>query len=106
MEITLPQTCTPPDSNPPSSTLGQTLQPIPEEEEAAGRAGLAAAAVEAAAKPDESAALSVGCALLMQLALEEGLGPRLCASASVGMHLLLFGSCCVWFPVLWFQWFL
>ena len=89
MEITPPQVASLQDPNPPSSTLGQTLHPIPEEEEATGQTGYAAAAAEAAAQPDESAALSVGCALLMQLAVEEGMTAHPCDSASAGMPFLI-----------------
>lgn len=85
MEITLPQVASLQDPNPPSSTLGQTLHPIPEEEEATGQTGSAAAANES----DESAALSVGCALLMQLAVEECMTAHLCDSASAGMPFLI-----------------
>ena len=87
LEITPPQVATLQDPNPPSPTLGQTLHSIPEEEEATGQIGHAAAAAEAAAQPDESAALSVGCALLMQLAIEKGMTAYPCGSASAGTPL-------------------
>ena len=88
MEITPPQAANPPDPKPPSSTPGQTLHPIPEEEEeATAQQGCSAAAAEAAAQLDESAALSVGCALLMQLAFEEGSAAQQCDSDTTGMHL-------------------
>lgn len=85
MEITPPQAAATPDPHPPSSNPGPALQPIPEEDEDEGQCKPAAPAVEADTKLDESAALSVGCALLMQLALEEGSPPRLYGSASTGM---------------------
>ncbi|KAL3145854.1 hypothetical protein ABBQ38_015223 [Trebouxia sp. C0009 RCD-2024] len=84
MEITPPQAAATPDPHPPSSNPGPALQPIPEEDEDEGQCKPAAPAVEADTKLDESAALSVGCALLMQLALEEGSPPRLYGSASTG----------------------
>lgn len=91
LEITPPQIPTLQDPAPPSSTPGQTLHPIPEEEEATGQTGYAAAAAEAAAQPHESAALSVGCALLMQLAVEEGMTAIPCGSASAGMSFDVLG---------------
>lgn len=86
MDITPPQAAPPQDPNPPSSTLGQALHPIAEEDEATGQTGNAAKAAEAAVQPDESAALSVGCALLMQLAIEESMTVHQCSSVSTGMH--------------------
>lgn len=86
MEITPPQAATPLDPNPPSTTPSQTLHPIPEEEEEApAQQGCSAAAAEGAAKLDESAALSVGCALLMQLAVEEEFTAHQCDSGTTGM---------------------
>ncbi len=50
----------------------QPLDPIPEEDEAQAEQGSSPeAAAEAADMADDSAALSVGCALLLQLGLEE-----------------------------------
>ena len=86
MDIIPPQADPLLDPNPPSSTLGQALHSIPEEDAATGQTEYATAAAEAAVQSDESAALSVGCALLMQLAVEEGMTVHPCGSASTGMR--------------------
>ena len=69
MEIVNP--CQPSRSANPTSSAktSQTLEPIPEEEEAQAQQGTGPeAAVEAVSnRRDDSAALSVGCALLLEL---------------------------------------
>ncbi|KAL3155979.1 hypothetical protein ABBQ32_012970 [Trebouxia sp. C0010 RCD-2024] len=88
MEIAPPQAATTPGPHPPSSNPGPALQPIPEEDEEEGQCEPAAPAAEADTQLDASAALSVGCALLMQLALEEGSPPCLYGSASTGSKIM------------------
>jgi hypothetical protein len=73
MEITHP-TPPPPTTTPAPSGVksNHPLDPIPEEDEAQAEQGSSPkAATEAADTADDSAALSVGCALLLQLGLEE-----------------------------------
>ena len=73
MEITHP-TQAPPTTTPAPAGVksSQLLDPIPEEDEAQAEQGSSPeAAAEAADKLEDSAALSVGCALLLQLGLEE-----------------------------------
>jgi hypothetical protein len=73
MEITHP-TQAPPTTTPAPAGVKSTqpLDSIPEEDEAQAQQGSnPEGAAEAADRADDSAALSVGCALLLQLGLEE-----------------------------------
>ena len=72
-EITHPTQAPPTTTPAPAGVKSkQPLDPIPEEDEAQAEQGSSPeAAAEAADMADDSAALSVGCALLLQLGLEE-----------------------------------
>lgn len=86
MEITHP-TQAPPTTTPAPAGVKATqpLEPIPEEDEAQAEQGSSPeAAAEAADRADDSAALSVGCALLLQLGLEETLAADDFDDASTG----------------------
>ena len=104
IEITHP-TQAPPTTTPAPAGISsiQPLDPILEEGEAqAERGSSPEAAAEAADKPDDSAALSVGCALLLQLGLEETSASESFNDASTGAAsvklLLSFLYCCVTLP--------
>ncbi|KAA6423692.1 MAG: hypothetical protein FRX49_06263 [Trebouxia sp. A1-2] len=89
MEITHP-TQAPPTTTPAPAGVKATqpLEPIPEEDEAQAEQGSSPeAAAEAADRADDSAALSVGCALLLQLGLEETLAADDFDDASTGVKL-------------------
>lgn len=101
IEITHPTQAPPTTTPAPAGVKSiQHLDPILEEGEAQAEQGSCPeAAAEAADKPDDSAALSVGCALLLQLGLEETSASDHFNDASTGAAcvkvLLSFLYCCV-----------
>ena len=97
IEITHPTQAPPTTTPAPAGVKSiQHLDPILEEGEAQAEQG---SSPEAADKPDDSAALSVGCALLLQLGLEETSASDHFNDASTGAAcvkvLLSFLYCCV-----------